>query len=191
MCHHFPLHQLVNNPGLKHISEEIFSYLEPKSLAACRLTCTSWRNLIDNHRRWWVLHLQQVRTRKVTFFATHFKESSEDFFLERFPHWESTWLHFETKAKLLKLKEFVGRLYSNYFLTLPTMVAVNTIYGQCPVFEAAVKGNPQDIGNVQLWLTSCQFCTLDGVLIITHKIKSRILITIIFFFWKSLKHIKL
>ena len=36
------------------------------------------------------------------------------------------------------------------------------------------------IGNVQLWLTSWQFCTLDGVLIITHMIKRRILFTIIF-----------
>ena len=36
------------------------------------------------------------------------------------------------------------------------------------------------IGNVQLWLTSWQFCTLDGVLMITHKIKRRILLTIIF-----------
>ena len=39
------------------------------------------------------------------------------------------------------------------------------------------------IGNVQLWLTSWQLCTLDGVLIIAHKIMSRILLTIIFFFF--------
>ena len=43
------------------------------------------------------------------------------------------------------------------------------------------------IGNVQLWFTSCQFCTLDGVLIITQKIKSRILLTIIFFWKNSVK----
>jgi len=37
------------------------------------------------------------------------------------------------------------------------------------------------IGNVQLWLTSWHFCTLDGVLIITFKIKNRILLTRFFF----------
>ena len=43
------------------------------------------------------------------------------------------------------------------------------------------------IGNVQLWLTSWQFCTLDGVLIVTHKIKNRILLTRIFFEKNSVK----
>ena len=31
------------------------------------------------------------------------------------------------------------------------------------------KGKLPCVGNVQLWLTSCQFCPLDGVLIITPK----------------------
>ena len=47
---------------------------------------------------------------------------------------------------------------------------------QKPVFYANLWiFNVSLIGNVQLWLTSWQFCTLDGVLIFTHK--GKILLT--------------
>ena len=41
----FDLDCLVQNPGLKHIAELIFSFLEAKDLAQCRLVTNEWKIL--------------------------------------------------------------------------------------------------------------------------------------------------
>ena len=42
-------------------------------------------------------------------------------------------------------------------------------YQRTPLHYAGIIDGEKPIGNVQLWFTSWQFCTLDGVLIITPK----------------------
>ena len=46
------LHSLVANRGLDHIGLNIFSYLDPSSLAQCRLVAKPWSNLITNSQIW-------------------------------------------------------------------------------------------------------------------------------------------
>ena len=44
--------RIINNPGLNHLSEKIFKYLERDSLLQCRLVSKSWKNALDNPKFW-------------------------------------------------------------------------------------------------------------------------------------------
>ena len=39
-------------PGLQHVSEDIFKLLDKKSLMNCRLTNSSWKNVLDQSNVW-------------------------------------------------------------------------------------------------------------------------------------------
>ena len=111
--HHFPLQQFITNEGLKHLAEEIFRYLDVKSLAKCRLVCYSWKCVIDQNRHWWILHLKNLRKNPKLFvdvymWKNHVIRQSRALFLDRFPTWTSTFDYFENEAKIQKLEEFVS-----------------------------------------------------------------------------------
>ena len=42
----------INNPGLQHISQNIFLHLDHQSLLSCRYVSQSWRHFLDNPRFW-------------------------------------------------------------------------------------------------------------------------------------------
>ena len=46
------INTLFNNQGYLHISEKIFLHLNKKSILACRLVNSSWKNIIDNPIFW-------------------------------------------------------------------------------------------------------------------------------------------
>ena len=42
----------TKNPGLQHVSEDIFKLLDNKSLLDCRLVNSSWKNILDQPMFW-------------------------------------------------------------------------------------------------------------------------------------------
>ena len=85
--------KLMMNPGLVHITDHIFSYLEIQDLANSRLISKVWKNYIDHTSKiWWVLQLQSL------------KKHTD--ILEIFPHYQPVFAHFENQAKQINLKDF-------------------------------------------------------------------------------------
>ena len=155
--HHFPLQQFITNEGLKHLAEEIFSYLDVKSLAKCRLVCYSWKCVIDQNRHWWILHLKNLRKNPKLFvdvymWKNHVIRQSRALFLDRFPTWTSTFDYFENEAKIQKLEEFVS-----YFHSVFRQDKVFTALGQCPIFESISKGTQDSLRFLEFMLTFSPF----------------------------------
>ena len=46
------LETLINNPGLQHIAENIFQYLDQHSLLKYRLVNSSWKRILDQPIFW-------------------------------------------------------------------------------------------------------------------------------------------
>ena len=44
--------KIIKNPGLQHVSEDIFQLLDKKSLMNCRLVNRSWKNVMDQPNFW-------------------------------------------------------------------------------------------------------------------------------------------
>ena len=44
--------KIIKNPGLQHVSEDIFQLLDKKSLMNCRLVNRSWKNVMDQANFW-------------------------------------------------------------------------------------------------------------------------------------------
>ena len=85
--------KLMMNPGLVHITDHIFSYLEIQDLANSRLISKVWKNYIDHTSKiWWVLQLQSLK--------------NHTDILEIFPHYQPVFTHFESQAKQINLKDF-------------------------------------------------------------------------------------
>ena len=132
----FDLDCLVQNPGLKHIAELIFSFLEAKDLAQCRLVTNEWKCVIDAHKHWWILQLRSIKT-------TEKKFGSVVHVLENFPpNWNEVYHYFETRESLENLKRFVA--------ALQTYCKARTTYG-CPLSTAIYWGQ-MDV--VQLYMLS-------------------------------------
>ena len=51
--------KFIDNPGLNHIGEKIFKYLERDSLLQCRLVSKSWKNTLDTPKFWLKKYLQK------------------------------------------------------------------------------------------------------------------------------------
>jgi len=61
------MEEILANQGLNLIIRNISRFLDPKSLAQCRLTCHSWRNTIDNDRPWLKSQLEHIHNQEKTF----------------------------------------------------------------------------------------------------------------------------
>ena len=46
------LESLMENPGLQHISEKIFQFLDKKTLLEFRLVNSSWKRILDQPMLW-------------------------------------------------------------------------------------------------------------------------------------------
>ena len=44
---------ITKNPGLQHISEDIFKLLETKTLMSCRSVNSSWKNILNRPMFWY------------------------------------------------------------------------------------------------------------------------------------------
>ena len=54
---------LFENPGLSHVGLQILEYLDPKTLANCRLVNWTWCNLITEERLWAVARLDLLKVK--------------------------------------------------------------------------------------------------------------------------------
>ena len=97
---------LVDNEGLSHIGLDIFTYLDPVSLAQARLVCKSWCLLITRSRVWWTSKLSQFKRK------TKRIEGENGVWVlmprnhERWNYWKKPIKHFMEKANLDYLKKF-------------------------------------------------------------------------------------
>ena len=46
------MNDLIENPGYLYIIHEICMYLDQKSLLSCRISCKSWKNIVDDPILW-------------------------------------------------------------------------------------------------------------------------------------------
>ena len=140
---------LVQNPGLQHIAELVFSFLEAKDLTKCRLVSRKWRDTIDPLRYWWILHLKPIKTIKMRY--KYSNEDGEDqieevLFLEKFPKWNEVFDYFETQANLENLKRFVDAMQIYH----KSGIAPRNTFG-CPLLFAIGAGA---LDFVQLYMQS-------------------------------------
>ena len=54
---------LFENPGLSHVGLQILEYLDPETLANCRLVNWTWCNLITEERFWAVARLDLLKVK--------------------------------------------------------------------------------------------------------------------------------
>ena len=109
------MEEILANQGLNLIIRNISRFLDPKSLAQCRLTCHSWRNTIDNDRPWLKFQLEHIHYQEKTFtdLAKGTLKVSNSIH-KRFPEWTAIITQFSRKQNILKLKEFVKLMWT-YF----------------------------------------------------------------------------
>ena len=110
------MEEIFTNKGLTLIVNNISRFLDPKSLAQCRLTCHSWRNTIDNDRQWLKFQLEHIHTQEKTFIDVLAKDEPKvkNSIYKRFPEWNAVITQFSRKQNILKLKEFVKFMWT-YF----------------------------------------------------------------------------
>ena len=133
---------LVQNPGLQHIAEVVFSFLEAKDLAKCRLVSRKWRDTIDPQRYWWILHLKPIKTTRMKFQEYRNEAAEEALFLDKFPKWNEVFDYFETQVNLETLKRFVGAMQKFH--------KSGTVFG-CPLTLAIHRS---DLDLIQLYMES-------------------------------------
>ena len=97
---------LIDNEGLSHIALDIFTCLDPSSLAQARLVCKSWCLLITRSRVWWTSKLSQFKRK------TKRIEGENGVWVlmprnhERWNYWKKPIKHFMKKANLDYLERF-------------------------------------------------------------------------------------
>ena len=106
---------LVDNQGLSHIGLDIFSNLDPVSLAQCRLVCRSWCMRVTRSRVWWTSKLLQFELKTKTVKRT---EGENGFYVlmprnhKRWNFWKKAIKHFMEKENLEYLERFTIFLLS-------------------------------------------------------------------------------
>ena len=84
---------LLENPGLHNIVRNISSFLDPKSLAQCRLVSHSWKDSIDNDRQWFIFQLERIHNQEITGDEIDYvelkKHKVKTTIKARFPEWNT------------------------------------------------------------------------------------------------------
>ena len=85
------MEELLTNRGLCHIVRNISRFLDPKSLAQCRVVCHSWKNSIDNDRQWLIFQLEHIHNQEKTFidYGSKDKAKVKKSIKTRFPEWNA------------------------------------------------------------------------------------------------------
>ena len=109
------MEELLTNPGLCHIVRNISSFLDPKSLAQCRVVCHSWKNSIDNDRQWLIFQLEHIHKQEKTFIDyLKGKSKVKSSIKTRFPEWNAFIEDVSKRQNIPVLKEFVKYMWT-YF----------------------------------------------------------------------------
>ena len=117
----FNLSKLISIQGYDCIVEVIFTYMDPPSLAKCRLVSKSWKALIDTRRSILVCQLQQLKQNKlevpdakVWYKMRRIVQSQRKYsIIEKFPELRQVFLDLERNATGPELSIIV-RFLKNY-----------------------------------------------------------------------------
>ena len=121
--------ELLANQGLYLIVNHISSFLDPRSLARCRLVCHSWRNLIDNDRQWWIFQLEHIHNREKQFIDCSSKQPkvTRSTIKARFPEWNTFMEEVLKRQNIPILKEIVKHMWI-YFKNESINYCTNPLY---------------------------------------------------------------
>ena len=136
------MEEFLANPGLYHVVRNISSYLDPKSLAQCRVICHSWKDSIDNDRRWLIFQLKHIHDQEKTFVNYFVKDEPKvkSAIKARFPKWNAFIEEVSRRQNIPILKEIVNGMWI-YFKD------ESVKFNRNPLHHAVAKS---DIGFVQL-----------------------------------------
>ena len=103
------MEEFLANPGLYHVVRNISSYLDPKSLAQCRVICHSWKDSIDNDRRWLIFQLKHIHDQEKIFidYIVKDKPKVKSTIKARFPEWNAFIEEVSRRRNIPMLKEIV------------------------------------------------------------------------------------
>ena len=159
----FDLSRLISNQGFDWIVESIFTYLDPNSLAKCRLVSKSWKAFIDSRRTILVCQLQQLKqiklevpNAKVWYKLRRIVESQRKYsIIEKFPEFGQVFLDLERYATghelsviVMFLKDYskhqrfpIGKLF-NFKLDLKHFLLSKRIV-RSPLHQAIRNGDQE------------------------------------------------
>ena len=130
MDSHSIFEELLANQGLSLIVKHISSFLDVKSLAKCRLVNKAWKDLIENHRNWFVYQLDYLRTREQAISSVI---GSDKWTIEKsYPGWNAGIQRVSKKLNVPRLKEVTKHLWT-YFET--------EAFGEDPLQDAIENSN--------------------------------------------------
>ena len=124
------MEKLLTNPGLCHIVRNISSFLDPKSLAQCRVVCHSLKDLIDNDRQWLIFQLEHIHKQEKTFIDYDEEDKEErvkSSIKTRFPEWNAFVEEVSRRQNIPTLKEFVKYMWI-YFKDKPRNCFSNPLH---------------------------------------------------------------
>ena len=107
------MEKLLANEGLTQIVRNISRFLDPKSLAQCRLTCHSWRNTIDNDRQWIIFQLEHINKKEKIFIDGLAKDKPKvkGSVEVIFPEWCASFKAVTRRQNIPELKEFLKHMW--------------------------------------------------------------------------------
>ena len=110
------MEEILANQGLCLIVKHISSFLDPKSLAQCRVVCHSWRNLIDNDRQWLLFQLEHIHKKEKIFIdvLANDKPKVKASIEERFPEWYAFFKAATRRQNIPEMKEFLKHMWIYY-----------------------------------------------------------------------------
>ena len=107
--------ELLLRPGLYHIVNHISSFLDPKSLAQCRLVSKDWQSIIDEDRKWWIQQLEYINKQKKTILLR--KGFGGFSGTGTLPKWNIALEQFiSRKPKMSVLREFVAKMWMWFYM---------------------------------------------------------------------------
>ena len=123
---------ILDNPGLRVVTDRIFEYLWVQDLAKCRLVSKVFKENVDSSKVFLVEQLNEIRDLKKTF-SDGFLDLPELIEL-KFPQWFDIFEHFEKKETFENLKKFVKFMWKYWKDDTP-------LFGCSPLHFAASQGD--------------------------------------------------
>ena len=107
----------IDNPGLDHLVQKIFGYLDLKSLQNCKVVSKPWDQFIGGNKSVWLIQIYRLRTRpieniKINYFLhfdDHFNKLSRENELRK--EWELA-IHLISKENMDSIVKFCRFLFN-------------------------------------------------------------------------------
>ena len=139
---------LVRNGGFQRTALHIFGLLDPRSIGECRLVSSHWRKLIDSQKFWWVLQVQDLKTKRL--FPTYDVEEAREkenmeTIIDYYPHWKDVFEYYEKIPSIAQTNNFL----QNIRLYFRKNKSKDKHLVQCPLLDAIKTQNVDFLRNLQ------------------------------------------